>query len=103
MTPGTTAVRRYAVAGTGQRAQMYVEGILGEHAEVAAVLGTHTFGLPPSAAVQQRWREISREHGVPLVIDAAAGFGGGRRRHALRTRPGGARVLVPRQEDVRDR
>lgn len=45
------------------------------HGEVAAVLGTHTFGLPPSAAVQRRWQETCREYGVPLVIDAAAGFG----------------------------
>ncbi len=45
------------------------------HAEIAAVLGTHTFGLPPAAAVQQRWEELCREHDVPLVVDAAAGFG----------------------------
>ena len=38
MTPGTTAVRRYAVAGTGQRAQMYVEAMLGDHAEVAELV-----------------------------------------------------------------
>jgi dTDP-4-amino-4,6-dideoxygalactose transaminase len=44
-------------------------------AEVAAVLGTHTFGLPPAAKVQQGWQEVCAEHGVPLVIDAAAGFG----------------------------
>jgi dTDP-4-amino-4,6-dideoxygalactose transaminase len=44
-------------------------------AEVAAVLGTHTFGLPPAVAVQQRWQELCREQGVPLVVDAAAGFG----------------------------
>ena len=43
--------------------------------EIAAVLGTHTFGLPPTAAVQRRWQELCRSHGVPLVIDAAAGFG----------------------------
>lgn len=45
------------------------------HAELAAVLGTHTFGLPPSTEVQRRWRESCSEHGVPLVVDAAAGFG----------------------------
>ncbi|WP_369140779.1 DegT/DnrJ/EryC1/StrS family aminotransferase [Modestobacter versicolor] len=43
--------------------------------EIAAVLGTHTFGLPPAAAVQRRWTAACREHGVPLVVDAAAGFG----------------------------
>lgn len=43
--------------------------------QIAAVLGTHTFGLPPSAAVQRRWEETCRGHGVPLVVDAAAGFG----------------------------
>ena len=45
------------------------------HGEIALVLGTHTFGLPPAAAVQQRWHDLCREHGVPLVVDAAAGFG----------------------------
>jgi dTDP-4-amino-4,6-dideoxygalactose transaminase len=45
------------------------------HAAVAAVLGTHTFGLPPTAEVGHRWRELCSSHGVPLVIDAAAGFG----------------------------
>lgn len=32
------ATRRYAVVGTGHRAQMYVEAILGEHAEVASLV-----------------------------------------------------------------
>lgn len=53
-----------------------LDDVLGERShEIAAVLGTHTFGLPPTAAVQSRWQELCREHGVPLVIDAAAGFG----------------------------
>jgi dTDP-4-amino-4,6-dideoxygalactose transaminase len=45
------------------------------HAEIAAVLGTHTFGLPPRAEVSDRWRDLCTAHGIPLVIDAAAGFG----------------------------
>ncbi|GAB4080714.1 DegT/DnrJ/EryC1/StrS family aminotransferase [Modestobacter muralis] len=44
--------------------------------QVAAVLGTHTFGLPASAATQQRWKQLCADAGVPLVVDAAAGFGG---------------------------
>ncbi len=42
---------------------------------VAGVVGTHTFGLPPAAASQQRWRQVCEDAGVPLVVDAAAGFG----------------------------
>jgi dTDP-4-amino-4,6-dideoxygalactose transaminase len=45
------------------------------HGEIAAVLGTHTFGVPPPVAEQKRWQELCREHGIPLVVDAAAGFG----------------------------
>ncbi len=45
------------------------------HGQVAAVLGTNTFGLPPSAAVSRRWARTCERYGVPLVIDAAAGFG----------------------------
>ena len=44
--------------------------------EVAAVLGTHTFGTPAPRAVQQRWLTSCEQAGVPLVVDAAAGFGG---------------------------
>lgn len=50
--------------------------VLAEHdGRIAAVLGTHTFGLPPAAAVQRRWQDICAARDVPLVIDAAAGFG----------------------------
>src|SRR5690625_1575629 len=34
----TTSRRRYAVAGTGHRAQMYVDAVLGEHADVAELV-----------------------------------------------------------------
>jgi dTDP-4-amino-4,6-dideoxygalactose transaminase len=53
-----------------------LEGALAEHgADVAAVLVTHTFGVPPTADRQDRWRAACAAHGVPLVVDAAAGFG----------------------------
>ena len=43
--------------------------------QVAAVLATHTFGTPPPSGVQQQWMNACRAAGVPLVVDAAAGFG----------------------------
>jgi dTDP-4-amino-4,6-dideoxygalactose transaminase len=53
-----------------------LEATLAEHvADVAAVLVTHTFGVPPAAGLQDRWRATCTAHGVPLVVDAAAGFG----------------------------
>lgn len=45
------------------------------HGRVAAVLACATFGTPPPAAHRARWREIARRHGVPLLVDAAPGFG----------------------------
>ncbi len=46
-----------------------------QHDEVAAVLLTNTFGLPPATAVHDRWLETCERYGVPVVVDAAAGFG----------------------------
>lgn len=45
------------------------------HAEIAAVLATNTFGVPPAAGLEDRWADACRRHSVPLVIDAAAAFG----------------------------
>ncbi|MGW6129606.1 Gfo/Idh/MocA family protein [Cellulomonas sp. NPDC055163] len=36
--PGAAPRRRYAVAGTGHRAQMYVDAVLGDHADVAELV-----------------------------------------------------------------
>jgi dTDP-4-amino-4,6-dideoxygalactose transaminase len=44
-------------------------------AEVAGVLACSTFGSAPPGAVRSGWREACEVHGVPLVIDSAAGFG----------------------------
>lgn len=53
-----------------------LEAALAEHAgEVAAVLVTHTFGVPPTAGLADRWRAACAAHGVPLVVDCAAAFG----------------------------
>lgn len=53
-----------------------LEGALAEHGpDVAAVLVTHTFGVPPAEGLQARWAAACAEHGVPLVVDAAAAFG----------------------------
>ncbi|WP_447925786.1 Gfo/Idh/MocA family protein [Georgenia muralis] len=38
MTSEPTIVRRYAVAGTGHRAQMYIDAMVGDHAEVAELV-----------------------------------------------------------------
>jgi dTDP-4-amino-4,6-dideoxygalactose transaminase len=42
---------------------------------VAGVLACSTFGSAPPEEVRRGWREVSELHGVPLVIDSAAGFG----------------------------
>ncbi len=53
-----------------------LESALAEHgADVAAVLVTHTFGVPPATGLEERWVAACAAHGVPLVVDAAAGFG----------------------------
>ena len=38
MTPRTEPTRRYAVAGTGHRSQMYIDAMLGDHADVAELV-----------------------------------------------------------------
>jgi len=43
--------------------------------DVAAVLGTSTFGTPAPAAVRSEWHRFTADAGVPLVIDSAAAFG----------------------------
>lgn len=45
---------------------------------VAAVVAGSTFGAPPPAGVGEAWETACAAHGVPLVVDAAAGFGGRR-------------------------
>ena len=53
-----------------------LESALAEHGhDVAAVLVTHTFGVPPAAGLQERWAAACAAHGVPMVVDAAAAFG----------------------------
>ncbi len=42
---------------------------------VAAIVAVSAFGTPPPPAVRERWRELADEHGVPLVVDSAGGFG----------------------------
>ena len=43
--------------------------------EVAGVLGCSTFGTVAAPAIRDAWRRSCAEHGVPLVMDSAAGFG----------------------------
>src|SRR4051812_8817186 len=43
--------------------------------DVAGVLACSTFGSAPPEGVRQGWRGACDAHGVPLVIDSAAGFG----------------------------
>jgi dTDP-4-amino-4,6-dideoxygalactose transaminase len=51
-------------------------GALAAHpGEVAGVLACATFGAAPPPAVRAAWRAACADHGVPLVIDSAPGFG----------------------------
>ena len=42
---------------------------------VAGVLGCSTFGAAAPAATLAAWSDVCAEHGLPLVIDSAAGWG----------------------------
>lgn len=49
---------------------------LAEHdGAVAGVLATSTFGTAPPTRVREGWRELTEMAGVPLLVDAAAGYG----------------------------
>jgi dTDP-4-amino-4,6-dideoxygalactose transaminase len=54
---------------------------------VAGVLSCATFGTAPTRTQRSAWRDACERHGVPLLIDSAAGFGSldeyGRRLGAL--------------------
>ncbi len=43
--------------------------------DVAAVLACSTFGMPPAPAQSAAWRAAAAAHGVPVLVDSAAGFG----------------------------
>jgi dTDP-4-amino-4,6-dideoxygalactose transaminase len=51
------------------------EGLRANQGRVAALLACSTFGTPPPAAQLLAWREAADRYDVPLIIDAAAGFG----------------------------
>src|SRR3954468_13549425 len=42
---------------------------------VAAVLACAAFGTPPEDDVASAWAAAAQERGIPLIVDAAAGFG----------------------------
>jgi len=42
---------------------------------VAGVMGCSTFGTAPPTEIREGWRAASARHGLPLLIDSAAGFG----------------------------
>jgi dTDP-4-amino-4,6-dideoxygalactose transaminase len=53
-----------------------LEDTLRKHANtVAGVLACATFGTAPPNAQRMAWRESCEQHAVPLLIDAAPGFG----------------------------
>lgn len=53
-----------------------LERALSHHAgEVAGVLACATFGTAPAESQRAGWRAACERHGVPLLIDAAPGFG----------------------------
>ncbi len=41
----------------------------------AAVIAASTFGMPPHETITDQWEHICRKHGIPLIVDSAAGFG----------------------------
>jgi dTDP-4-amino-4,6-dideoxygalactose transaminase len=43
--------------------------------EIAAVLACSAFGTPPRSPTRRAWEEVCRAHGIPLLVDSAAGFG----------------------------
>jgi dTDP-4-amino-4,6-dideoxygalactose transaminase len=53
-----------------------LDNALERHAgEIVGVLGCSTFGSAPPTATRERWRTACVRHGLPLLIDSAAGFG----------------------------
>src|SRR3712207_3000798 len=53
-----------------------LETALRAHAgAVAGVLACATFGTPPPDAIRRAWRAACAEHGAPLLLDSAPGFG----------------------------
>jgi dTDP-4-amino-4,6-dideoxygalactose transaminase len=44
-------------------------------AKAALVLGCSAFGTPPDGAVRRAWTDLCADHGVPCLLDSAAGFG----------------------------
>jgi dTDP-4-amino-4,6-dideoxygalactose transaminase len=44
---------------------------------VAAILACSAFGTPPSGDIAAGWRLAAEEWDIPLIVDAAAGFGAG--------------------------
>ncbi len=53
-----------------------LEAALERHAgEVAGVLACSTFGTAPPTSLRERWRAVCSRHGLPLLVDSAAGFG----------------------------
>jgi dTDP-4-amino-4,6-dideoxygalactose transaminase len=42
---------------------------------VAVVIALSSFGVPPPAAVRERWEAACKHVGVPLLVDSAAGYG----------------------------
>lgn len=43
--------------------------------DVAAIIVGSSFGIPPSERQSDAWSAAARSHGIPLIVDSAAGFG----------------------------
>lgn len=52
-----------------------VDALAARPGEIAGVLACSTFGSAPPPAVRAAWRSACADHGVPLVVDSAPGFG----------------------------
>ena len=51
------------------------EALRARPGKVAAVLSCSAFGTPPSLEISSAWSRLAEEWDVPLVVDAASGFG----------------------------
>jgi len=56
-------------------AEQLADALAAHPGRIAGVLACATFGSAPPAGVRAAWRAACDDHGVPLVIDSAPGFG----------------------------
>src|SRR4051812_18596157 len=55
--------------------EQLAEALRAHDGEVAGVLACANFGTAPAPEIRAAWRAACAEHGLPLVLDSAPGFG----------------------------